>query len=131
MSEVDTTKQAPRREMDTDAPAPRRAVDMGTSARVRKAIGRLIGVCIIAGAVVAIALTVWQWQGHPQTDDATVRANFIGVGPGGRGHIVEVPGQDNQVVHQGGLLFLIQPPPYQLAPERAKAPLPLPQDGME
>ena len=45
MNEVDTTKQAPRR-----------AVDMGTSAPWRKAIGRLIGICIIAGAVVAIAL---------------------------------------------------------------------------
>ena len=39
---------------------------MGTSAPLRKAIGRLIGVCIIAGAVVAIALTVWQWQVHPR-----------------------------------------------------------------
>src|ERR1041384_4280021 len=102
MSEVDTTKQAPLREMDTDAPAPLREVDMGTSAPLRemdmgtsapwrKALGRLIGVCIIAGAVVAIALTVWQWQVHPQTDDATVRANFIGVAPEVSGHIVELP----------------------------------------
>src|SRR4029453_11599762 len=98
MNEVDTTKQAPLREMDTGAPAPLREVDMGTSAPVRKAIGRLIGICIIAGAVVAIALTVWQWQVHPQTDDATVRANFIGVAPEVSGHIVELPVQDNQFV---------------------------------
>src|SRR2546426_8487364 len=112
MNEVDTHKQVPLRETDMDAPAPPREVDMGTSAPLRKAIGRLIGVCIIAGAVVAIALTVWQWQVHPQTDDATVRANFIGVGPGGSGHIFELPVHGKQVLHEGGFLFLIEPPPY-------------------
>src|SRR5262252_8959028 len=101
MSEVNTNKQAPLREMDTDAPAPLREVDIGTSTSWRKVIGRLIGVCIIAGAVVAIALAVWQWQVHPQTDDATVRANFIGVAPEVSGHIVELPVQDHQFVHTG------------------------------
>src|SRR5499433_590049 len=123
MSEVNTNKQAPLREMDTDAPVPRREVDMSTSAPLRKAIGRLIGVGIIAGTVVAITLTVWQWQVHPQTDDATVRANFIGVAPEVSGHIDELPVQDNQFVHEGDLLFVIDPRPYALALERAKAAL--------
>ena len=123
MNEVDTHKQAPLRETDMDAPAPSREVDMGTSAPWRKAIGRLIGVCIIAGAVVAIALAGWQWQVHPQTDDATVRANFIGVAPEVSGHIVELPVQDNQFVHEGDLLFVLDPRPYELALERAKAAL--------
>jgi len=117
--------------MDTDAPAPLREVDMGTSAPWRKAIGRLIGVCIIAGAVVAIALTVWQWQVHPQTDDATVRANFIGVAPEVSGHIVELPVQDNQFVHEGDVLFVIDPRPYELALERAKAALLLTQKEVD
>ena len=123
MSEVDTNKQASLRELDTDAPAPLREVDMGRSAPLRMGIGRLISVCIIAGAVVAIALTVWQWQVHPQTDDATVRANFIGVAPEVSGHIVELPVQDNQFVHEGDVLFVIDPRPYELALERAKAAL--------
>src|SRR2546426_4001328 len=123
MNEVDTHKQVPLRETDMDAPAPPREVDMGTSAPLRKAIGRLIGVCIIAGAVVAIALAGWQWQVHPQTDDATVRANFIGVAPGGSWHIVEVTVQDNPFVHQGGVLFWIDPRPYESRLERAQAPL--------
>src|SRR3989442_1235712 len=130
MNEVDTHKQAPLRETDMDAPAPPREVDMGTSAPWRKAIGRLIGVCIIAGAVVAIALAGWQWQVHPQTDDATVRANFIGVAPEGSGPIVELPVQDNQFVPEGDVLFLVDPPPYQLPLERAKAaPLLTPNAG--
>src|SRR5215467_784918 len=123
MSEVNTTKQAALHEMDTDAPAPLRAVDMGTSAPLRKALGQLLGVCIIAGAVVASALAVWQWQVHPQTDDATVRANFIGVAPEVSGHIVELSVQDNQFVHEGDVLFVIDPRPYKLALERAKAAL--------
>jgi multidrug efflux system membrane fusion protein len=104
---------------------------MGTSAPWRKAIGRLIGICIIAGAIVAIALTVWQWQVHPQTDDATVRANFIGVAPEVSGHIVELPVQDNQFVHEGDLLFVIDPRPYELALERAKAALLLTQKEVD
>jgi multidrug efflux system membrane fusion protein len=49
--------------------------------------------------------------GAPQTDDATVRANFIGVAPEVSGHIVELPVQDNQFVHEGDLLFVIDPRP--------------------
>src|SRR2546428_11927919 len=99
MNEVDTHKQAPLRETDMDAPAPPREVDMGTSAPWRKAIGRLIGVCIIAGAVVAIALAGWQWQGHPPTDHAPGRAHFIGVGPAGSGPIPPIPAQENPIAH--------------------------------
>src|SRR4029434_4990953 len=60
---------------------------------------------------------------HPQTEDATVRANFIGVAPEVSGHIVELPVQDNQFVHEGDMLFVIDPRPYELALERAKAAL--------
>src|SRR6476659_4502352 len=123
MSEVNTNKQAPLHEMDTDAPAPLREVDTGMSASLRKAIGRLIGAGIIAGAAVAIALTVWQWQVHPHADDATVRANSIGVPPGVSSHIDELPVKDNQVMDEGDLLFVSDPRPYVLALERAKAAL--------
>src|SRR5712691_7471595 len=123
MSEVDTNKQAPLREVDTNASAPLREMDTSASAPLRKAIGRLIGVGIIAGAASAIVLTVWQWQMHPQTDDATLRANFIGVAPEVSGHIVELPVQDNQFVHEGDLLFVINPRPYEIALERAKVAL--------
>jgi membrane fusion protein, multidrug efflux system len=68
---------------------------------------------------------------HPQTDDATVRANFIGVAPEVSGHIVELPVQDNQFVHEGDLLFVIDPRPYELALERAKAALLLTQKEVD
>jgi multidrug efflux system membrane fusion protein len=60
---------------------------------------------------------------RPQTDDATVRANFIGVAPHASGHIVQLLVKDNQFVHQGDLLFTIDPRPYEHAVARAKANL--------
>jgi multidrug resistance efflux pump len=57
---------------------------------------------------------------HPQTDDAIVVANIIGVVPQVSGTIVELHVADNQVVKAGELLFLIDPRPYELAVRRAR-----------
>jgi hypothetical protein len=38
------------------------------------------------GAVVAVAVAVWQWENRPQTDYASVRANFVGIAQGERAH---------------------------------------------
>ena len=62
---------------------------------------------------------------RPQTDDATLRANFIGVAPHASGHIVELRVKDNQYVKEGDLLFLIDPRPYEHAVASAKAGLSL------
>ena len=44
-----------------------------------------------------------------ETDDATIRANFVGIAPKVNGHIVELPIHDNQQVTQGELLFVDRP----------------------
>jgi membrane fusion protein, multidrug efflux system len=92
---------------------------------VRRLIGRLLGAGIIAGAVIAVVVTLLQWQTRPQTDDATVRANFVGIAPQVSGHIVKLEVRDNQHVQEGDRLFLIDPRPYEIALERAKATLAL------
>ena len=51
---------------------------------------------IVAGAAVAVVVTLLQWETRPQTDDATVRANFVGIAPQVSGHIVELRVRDNQ-----------------------------------
>src|SRR5258706_58914 len=84
-------------------------------------VGRLLGGAIVAGAAVAVVVTLLQWQTRPQTDDATVRANFVGIAPQVSGHIVELHVRDNQQVQTGDLLFLIDPRPYEIALERARA----------
>jgi multidrug efflux system membrane fusion protein len=76
-------------------------------------------------AVIAIVFTVWRWESRPETDAATVRANFVGIAPKVSGHITELPIRDNQPVKQGDLLFLVDPRPYEIAVERARAALAL------
>jgi multidrug efflux system membrane fusion protein len=91
----------------------------------RRIIGRLLGAGIIGAAVIAVAVTLLQWEIRPQTDDATVRANFVGIAPQVNGHIVELHVRDNQQVKEGDLLFLIDTRPYEIALERARATLAL------
>src|SRR5499425_372522 len=91
----------------------------------RRLAGRLIGASIVAGAVIAVIVTLLQWETRPQTDDATVRANFVGIAPQVNGHIVELLVRDNQQVNEGDLLFQIDERPYQIALERARASLAL------
>src|ERR1044072_2741502 len=89
----------------------------------RRFIGRVLGIGIIAAAAIMVIVTLVQWEIRPQTDDATVRANFVGIAPQVSGHIVELHVRDNQHVKEGDLLFLIDPRPYELALERARANL--------
>jgi multidrug efflux system membrane fusion protein len=91
----------------------------------RRTLGRLIGSAIVGAAAIMVVVTLLQWEIRPQTDDATVRANFVGVAPQVNGHIVELHVHDNQQVKQGDVLFLIDPRPYEIALERARAALAL------
>jgi len=91
----------------------------------RRLAGRVIGGVIVAGAVVAVIVTLLQWETRPQTDDATVRANFVGVAPQVSGHIVQLRVRDNQLVHEGELMFVVDPRPYEIALARARANLAL------
>src|SRR6476620_5990393 len=91
----------------------------------RRIIGRVVGAGIVGAALVAAVVTIWLWETRPQTDDATVRANFVGIAPQVSGHIVELHVADNQRVKEGDVLFLIDPRPYAIALERARATLAL------
>jgi membrane fusion protein, multidrug efflux system len=91
----------------------------------RRIIGRLLGAGIVGAAAIAVIVAALQWEIRPQTDDATVRANFVGIAPQVNGHIVELHVRDNQQVQEGDLLFLIDPRPYEIALERARATLAL------
>src|SRR5262245_54485319 len=93
----------------------------------RRLAGRLLGGLIVAGAAVAVVVTLLQWSTRPQTDDATVRANFVGIAPQVSGHIVDLRVRDNQQVHEGDLLFVVDPRPYEIAVAKARANLALTQ----
>ena len=89
----------------------------------REIIGKSIGLAIVIGAVLVCLIAIWVYINRPETDDATMRANFIGIAPHASGHIVQLLVKDNQFVHEGNLLFTIDPRPYEHAVARAKANL--------
>src|SRR5499425_3206189 len=99
--------------------------DITSDPGARRPLGRLIGAGIVAAAAIMIIVALFQWEIRPQTDDATVRANFVGIAPQVNGHIVELHVRDNQQVQEGELMFLIDPRPYVIALERARATLAL------
>jgi len=97
----------------------RTTVDQASEVLRRKRIGRWIGIGIFAGAALSLACAVFLTQLHPRTDDASVRANFIGVVPEVSGLLIQLPVKDNAFVKKGDLLFEIDPRPYQYALQQA------------
>ena len=88
-----------------------------------KFIRKITSVIIVAAAVV-ITLYVWGIiEQHPRTDDATARANVVGIAPRVSGQILKLNVQDNQAVKEGDVLFEIDPEDYKLVLEKAKAEL--------
>lgn len=96
-----------------------------TSLGARRVAGRILGVLIVGAAIIAVIVAVLQFDRSPQTDDATLRANFVGIAPQVSGHIVELRVRDNQPARAGDVLFLIDPRPYEIALARARANLDL------
>src|SRR6478672_10460391 len=89
----------------------------------KKFIRKITTVIIVAGAVL-ITLYVWGIiERHPRTDDATARANVVGIAPRVAGQILKLNVQDNQAVKGGDVLFEIDPEDYRLVLEKAKADL--------
>jgi len=85
----------------------------------RKRIGRWVGIGVVAGAVLALLVAVALTDIYPRTDDASVRANFIGVIPEVNGLLVQLPVKDNAYIKKGDLLFEIDPRPYEYALHQA------------
>jgi multidrug resistance efflux pump len=79
-------------------------------------------------AVVAVALvlgtTLWRtYMISPWTRDGRVRAYVVDVAPEVSGTVVAVPVRDNQMVHKGDPLFVIDPTRFRLAIAEAQARL--------
>jgi multidrug efflux system membrane fusion protein len=89
----------------------------------RKLVRNLVALLIVFGAVF---LTFYVWsvlERHPRTDDASARANVVGIAPRVSGQIIKLNVQDNQAVKKGDVLFEIDPEDYRLVLEKAKAEL--------
>ncbi len=94
-------------------------VDTENEALKRRQLGRWIGIGVVGSAVLALLLAVFFTDAYPRTDDASVRANYIGITPEVSGLLVQLPVKDNAFVKKGGLLFEIDPRPYEYALRQA------------
>src|SRR5271167_3700064 len=81
----------------------------------RKRLGRIVSISIVAAALITGLMVVLETNKYPRTDDAEVFANFIGIAPQVDGPITQLAVQDNAFIKQGGLLFEIDPRPYEYA----------------
>ena len=84
-------------------------------------LGKWLGAGIVFCAVITGAVSTFEVDRHPRTDDATVRANGIAFAPEVEGRLVALYVRDNQKIQKGDLLFEIDPRPYEYALEQAKA----------
>jgi len=89
----------------------------------REPRGRILSVAIPAAALITGLLVVNETVQYPRTDDAEVFANFIGIAPQVDGPITTPAVEDNAFIKQGGLLFEIDPRPYEYALESARSDL--------
>jgi multidrug resistance efflux pump len=92
-----------------------------TSRRRPRIIPVLITLTVIAVAIV-LGRAMWDaYMGAPWTRDGTVRAYVVTMAPEVAGRIVELPVRDNQFVHKGDLLMVIDPTDYRIAVSLAEA----------
>jgi multidrug resistance efflux pump len=99
----------------------------GTERRPSPGFRRIIAVSItLVSVAIAVILGRTTWRAYvetPWTRDGTVRAYVVTMAPEVFGRIVELRVSDNQFVHKGDLLMVIDPTDYRIAVSRANAAL--------
>jgi len=95
-----------------------------TGGVVRRRVRVFPVVTTLAAAALAAALSWAMWNaymGAPWTRDSTVRTYVVTEAPEVAGRVVELPVADNQFVHKGDLLLVIDPTDFRIALEQAEA----------
>jgi RND family efflux transporter MFP subunit len=121
MSDVETKA---KREAAVGAPAAVWSPEPTPREAPRRRLRILPLVVTLATIAVAGALGWAMWDaymGAPWTRDGTVRAYVVTLAPQVAGYIVQLPVADNQFVHRGDLLMVIDPTNYKIAVSLAEA----------
>src|SRR6201998_1479956 len=87
----------------------------------RRALGILISLVALAGLLVTVVLATRRIDQRPRTDDAYLQADLVHMAPDVSGRIVELDVRNNQAVHKGHVLFRIDPEPYRIRVDQARA----------
>src|SRR6516225_1115539 len=88
---------------------------------LRRLLGVLVSIIALAGVVITGELVIRRTNERPSTYDASIQAYVVNMAPEVSGRIVELNVLDNQQVKQGEVLFQIDPKPYQLRVDQARA----------
>ena len=88
---------------------------------LRKTLGILISLVALIGVLLTGVLVTRRIDERPRTDDAYLQADLVHMAPDVSGRIVELDVRDNQKVHKGQVLFRIDPEPYRLRVDQARA----------
>jgi multidrug resistance efflux pump len=76
----------------------------------------LLSTLATIGVAVVLGRAMWDaYMGAPWTRDGTVRVYVVMMAPEVAGRIVELPVKDNQFVHKGDLLLVVDPTDYKIA----------------
>jgi multidrug efflux system membrane fusion protein len=88
---------------------------------IRKTLGILVSLAALAGVLITGVLASRRIDERPRTDDAYLQAYLVHMAPDVSGRIVELNVRDNQMVHKGDVLFRIDPEPYRMRVDQARA----------
>jgi multidrug resistance efflux pump len=134
MLDTETKSKRERRSDDRDTVSPpkpeptaRDIAALPTPANVytRSPRRRVLPFAITFAAIALAAPLSWMmWDtyvGEPWTRDGTVRAYVVTMAPEVSGRIVELPVADNQFVHRGDVLMVIDPTNYRIAVRQGEA----------
>src|SRR5215471_9454804 len=88
---------------------------------LRRALGILVSLMALGAVLVTVLLVSRRIDQRPRTDDAYLQAYVVHMAPDVSGRIIELDVRDNQKVRKGQVLFRIDPEPYQLRVDQARA----------
>jgi membrane fusion protein, multidrug efflux system len=88
---------------------------------LRRLLGILVSLIALIGVVMTGVLVTRRTNERPSTYDAYIQAYIVNMAPEVSGRIVELNVLDNQQVKEGQVLFRIDPKPYQLSLDQARA----------
>ena len=88
---------------------------------LRKTLGILVSLMAMAGVLVCGVLVLNRIDQRPRTDDAYLQAYLVHMASDVSGQIIDLDVRDNQKVQKGQVLFRIDPVPYQMHVDQARA----------
>lgn len=99
------------------------------------ALAKKIGAVAVTLVVVVAAVLAgrWSWNHYdmePWTRDGRIRADVVLVSPDVDGLVTHLLVKDDQIVHAGDVLFVIDRPRYELAVDQAKAAIAIVQANL-